>query len=172
MTKQRMTLISLVGILVFSILLSGQIIYQHNWVDAKILNQSRQINGIESAKVMRVNDMQYLEVMTGHVADLPRVTQDILKLSSGKAILLRDNRNGHLQLVFNKMQFALQEAIARGNFSEMAQNIEQKASLADVNLSLSMDSDYIYLTLDEEQSQLVAVLERHNQGRFLPSESK
>ncbi|MDA8228105.1 MAG: hypothetical protein M0T74_10500 [Desulfitobacterium hafniense] len=172
MTKQRMTLISVVGLLVFCLLLGGQIIYQRKWVDATLLNQSKQIPGVESAKIVQLNDQEYLEVVMNHVSNLPKVTQEVLKLSGGKAILLKDSRNEHLERTFNQMQFALQEGITQGNFSEMARNIEAQAIQAGIRPNISMDSEAIYITLEDGESQLITVVERRQQGRFLPSEGK
>ena len=54
----------------------------------------------------------------------------------------------------------------------MAQTVRKQAEQAGVKLELTMDSEAIYLTLNQNDAQLVAVLERHGQGRLLPSEGK
>ena len=53
MTKQRILLISLVGILIFGLLLGSKIVYQKKWLDVSILSQSQQIPGVVSAKTVK-----------------------------------------------------------------------------------------------------------------------
>lgn len=68
------------------------------------------------------------------------------------------------------MQFAVQEGIASGNFTVMAQNLRTQAENEGVNLELEMDSDAIYLILNQDPAQLIEVIERNGQGDFLASE--
>ena len=70
------------------------------------------------------------------------------------------------------MQFALQEGMARGNFTEMAQNVRTQAEKAGVQLELEMDNDAIYVVLNQGDAQLIEVIERHGQVKFLPSEKQ
>jgi len=170
MTKQRITLISLAGLLVFSLLFGGQMLYKRNWVNANILEQSRQIPGVVSAKVVEVNGQQELDVVIGRITDLRQASAALSQLAGARPIRFLDSRNAKLEQLFNQMQFALQEGISRGNFTEMADRVSEQAEKAGVKLHLAMDSEAIYLVLNEGDAQLVAVLERHGQSRFLPSE--
>ncbi|WP_206811839.1 hypothetical protein [Paradesulfitobacterium ferrireducens] len=169
MTKQRLTLISVVGLLVFSLLFGGQFLYKKNWVDKSIQEQSRQIPGVISATVVQENGQQVLNVATKQIPDLHQAARDLLNLAGGRPIRLLDTRTPKLEQLLNQMQFALQEGVVRGNFTEMAQSVKDQAEKAGVKFDLTMDSDYIYLELNDQDGQLVTVLERRGQGLFLPS---
>lgn len=169
MTKQRLTLISVVGLLVFSLLFGGQFFYKKNWVDKSIQEQSRQIPGVVSADVVQDNGQQVLNVVTDQITDLRQVGTDLVNLAAGRPIRLLDKRTPKLEQLLNQMQFALQEGIVRGNFTEMAQSVKDQAEKAGVKLDFTMDSDNVYLVLNDQDGQLVTVLERRGQGSFLPS---
>lgn len=172
MTKQRILLISLVGFLIFSLLLGSKIIYQKEWVDANILSQSQQIPGVVSAKTVQKNGRKEMVVVTNHVTNLRQVSLTLEKLAEGLPIQYQDQENEALNELFGQMQFAFQEGIARGNFTEMAQNVRSQAEKAGVQLDLEMDDDAIYVTLNQGSAQLIEVLERHGQVKFLPSEKQ
>lgn len=170
MTKQRITLISLVGLLVLVLLLGGQILYKKNWIDANLLHSSQQIAGVQSAKIVEVNGQQELDVVTNNMTNLREATIKLEELAGKLPIRFLDQRDPQLTALFDQMQFALQEGIARGNFTEMEQIIKKQAQEAGVKLGFTMDNDNLYLTLTKGKSQLVEVLERHDQGQFLPGE--
>ncbi len=169
MTKQRITLISLVGLLVFGLLIIGQIIYKKNWLDAPMLQQSQQISGVLSTKIVEVNGQQELDVVTRQMSDLPKTSEMLMKLAPGMPIRYFDQRDFKLEQILNQMQFALQESIIKGNFTEMERNVKSLAEKSGVQLDLDMDSDYLYLVLSKGEAQLVTVFERHNQAKFLIS---
>ncbi|MHB1652767.1 MAG: hypothetical protein ACYCVD_09865 [Desulfitobacteriaceae bacterium] len=169
MTKERIKLISLVGLLIFGLLLSGRLIYNKKWVDAN-LRQSEQIPGIVSVMVVGSSSQQEFDVTTKNVQDLAKTSQLLANLAGKLPIRFLDERNATLEKVFNQMQFALQEGIARGNFTEMQQKIEDLGTKAGIQVKLSIDSDTVYVILNQGSHQLVSVLERHGEGRFLSSE--
>ena len=170
MTKQRITLISLVGLLVFGLLMVGQILYKKNWLDASMLEQSKQIPGVLSAKIAEVNGQQELDVITKQMSDLPKSSEMLKKLAGKIPIRIFDQRDFELEQILGKMQFSLQEGIVKGNFTEMEQNVTSLAKKSGVQIDLNMDSDEIYLVLNKGEAQLVTVLDRHSQGLFLTSE--
>ena len=170
MTKQRITLISLVGLLVFGLLITGHILYKKHWLDAPMLQQSQQISGVLSAKIVEVNGQQELDVITRQISDLPMTSKMLEKLAPKIPIRYFDQRNTELEQILNQMQFALQESIITGNFTEMERSVKSIAEKSGVQLDLDMDSDYLYLVLSKGEAQLVTVLERHNKDKFLISE--
>lgn len=172
MTKQRILLISLVGFLIFGLLLGGKLIYQKKWVDVSILSQSQQIPGVISAKVVTNSGIKELVVKTDHLTNLRLASQTLEKLADNVPIRFMDHENEALEKVFGQIQFALQEGIARGNFTEMAQNVRDQAEKAGVQLELDMDNDAIYVLLNQGDAQLIEVIERHGQTKFLPTEKE
>ena len=170
MTKQRIALISLISIIIFGLLLSGQLVYKKKWVNGTLTQESQQIQGVQSAEIITQDGQSELLVQTKQISNLQSVSQQLQRLSGKHPIRFVDQRTPELENIFQKMQFSLQEGIARGNFTQMEQTLIELADKTGVKMSLAMDSEAIYLTLSKEEGQLVAVIERHGQGIFLPSE--
>jgi len=172
MTNSRILLISLVGFLIFGALLGGKVIYQKKWVDVSILSLSQQIPGVVSAKVVNNNSLKEMVVVTDQLTNLRQASQKLKELANNVPIRYIDQRNDSLERLFGQIQFALQEGIVRGNFTEMAQNVKAQAEKEGVQLELEMDNDAIYVTLNQRQAQLIEVIERNGQGKFLPTKKK
>ena len=172
MTKQRIIMISLIGILIFGLLLGSKVVYQKKWIDVTMLSQSQQIPGVVSAKTVQKNGRNEMVVVTNHMTNLRQASLALEKLAGDLPIRYLDRNNDVLNKLFGQMQFAFQEGIARGNFTEMAQNVRTQAEKAGVQLELEMDSDAIYVTLNQGDAQLIEVIERHGQVNFLASEKQ
>jgi hypothetical protein len=170
MAKQRILLISLVGICIFGLLLGGRVVYQKKWLDVTILSQSQQIPGVVSAKTVQNNGQKEMVVVTNHMTNLRQASLALKKLAGQVPIRYLDRHNDDLEKVFNQMQFAIQEGVVRGNFTDMVQNVRTQAEKAGVQLELEMDNDAIYLILNQGDAQLIEVIERHGQVNFLSSE--
>jgi len=169
MTKQRILLISLVSLLIFGLLLGGKVVYQKKWVDVTTLSQSQQIPGVISAKTVQINGQNEMVVVTNHMTNLRQASLDLEKLAGKSPIQYLDRKNDALNKLFGQIQFAIQEGIARGNFTEMAQNVRAQAEKSGVQLELEMDNDAIYVIMNQGDAQLIEVIERHGQVNFLPS---
>lgn len=172
MTKQRILLICLVGILMFSVLLGGKFIYQKKWVDVSMLSESQQIQGVISAKVETNRGLKEMVVVTDNLTNLRQANQKLIKIVDNVPIRFIDRKNETLEKLFEEMQFAFQEGIARGNFTEMAQKVRTQAEEAGVQLELEMDNEAIYVVMNQGDAQLIEVIERNGQERFLPTEKE
>lgn len=170
MTKQRILLICLVGILIFSVLLGGKYIYQKKWVDVSMLSESQQIQGVISAKVETNRGLKEMVVVTDNLTNLRQVNQKLIKIADNVPIRFVDRKNETLEKLFEEMQFAFQEGIARGNFIEMAQKVRTQAEEAGVQLELEMDNEAIYVVMNQGDAQLIEVIKRNGQERFMPTE--
>lgn len=172
MGKQRIMLISLVGFLIFGLLLGGKVVYQKKWLDVSVLRQSQQIPGVVSAKVVSNNGLKELEVVTNKLTNLRQASLALQKLADDLPIRFFDQNNDVLKKVFGQMQFALQEGIVTGDFTGMEQTIRVQAEKAGVQLELEIDTDAIYVILNQEDAQLLEVIERHGQVKYLPTEKQ
>lgn len=170
MTKQRIALISLIGVLVFGLLLGGQLVYKNKWVNGTLTKESQQIQGVLSATIATYDGQSELVAQTSGIDNLQKTSLELQRISGMRPIRFVDQRTPELERTFQQMQFPIQEGIVRGNFTEMEQTLRVLADKNGAKMSLSMDNSAIYLTLTKEEGQLVAVLERHGQGIFLPSE--
>lgn len=170
MTRQRITVISLISIIIFGLLLSSKLLYENKWIKGSLIQESQKIQGVITADLLEVQGATEMMVKTDQVANLQSLSQQLKKISGTHPIRLVDQRSQELEEVFQRMQFAIQEGIAMGNFTHMEEVLESQADQAGVDMNLTMDNEAIYLTLDQGDNQLVSVIERHGQGVFLPSE--
>lgn len=172
MVKQRILLISLVSFLIFGLLLGGRVIYQKKWQDVSVLRQSQQITGVVSAKVVSTNGLKELDVVTNKLTNLRQASLALQKVSDNYPIRFLDQKNDALEKVFAQMQFALQEGIALGNFTEMEQKVRILAENAGIQLELEIDNEAVYVILNQGDAQMLEVIERHGQVNYLPTEKQ
>jgi len=172
MVKQRILLISLIGFLIFGLLLGGKVVYQKRWVDVEVLRQSQQIPGVVSAKIVNNNDLKELDVVTNKITNLRQASLALQKLSDNLPIRFLDQNNDFLKQVLGQMQFAFQEGIAQGDFTGMEQKVRTRAERAGIQLELEIDNDAVYVILNQGDSQLLEVIERHGQVNYLPTEKQ
>ncbi|HHY27222.1 MAG TPA: hypothetical protein GX523_10870 [Desulfitobacterium dehalogenans] len=169
MTKQRLTIISLVSILIFGLLLSGKLLYENKWLEGSLIKESQQISGVISAEILNRQGASEMLVNTGQVSNLQTICTQLKTISGARPIRLADQRTPELEEIYQQMQFAIQEGIAMGNFTQMRETLTTQAEQAGVIMNLAMDNEAIYLVLTKGENQLVSVIERHGQGLFLPS---
>ena len=172
MGKQRILLISLVGFLIFGLLLGGKVVYQKKWLDVSLLRQSQQIPGVVSAKIVNNNGLKELDVVTNKLTNLRQASLALQKLAANLPIRFLDRNNEALKKVFGQMQFALQEGIAQGDFTGMEQKVRILAERAGIQLELEIDNDAIYVILNQGDAQLLEVIERHGHVKYLPTEKQ
>jgi len=172
MNKQRILLISLVGFLIFGLLLGGKVIYQIKWLDVSLLRQSQQIPGVISAKVETNNGLKEMDVVTNKITNLRQASLSLQKVADNTPIRFLDQNNDALKKVSSQIQFVLQEGIATGDFTNMEQKARIQAEKAGTQLELEIDNDAIYVILNQGNAQLVEVIERHGQAKYLPTEKQ
>ncbi|MGE4273128.1 MAG: hypothetical protein AB7E31_09705 [Desulfitobacterium sp.] len=169
MTRQRITVISLVSLLIFGLLLGGKLIYENKWLYGSLVQKSQQISGVHSAKVVELQGITEMLIKTDQITNLQSSSHQLRQISGKHPIRLVDHRTPELEKIFQEMQFAIQEGMVMGNFTQMKETLSSQADQAGVILDLTMDNEAIYLTLNKGEDQLLSVIERHGQGLFLPS---
>jgi len=169
LVKQRILLVSLVGFLIFALLLGGKVIYQKEWVDVSIMQQSQQIPGVISAKVIKIKGVKELDVATNKMTNLRQASLSLQKLDVTLPIRFLDQNNDDLKIILGQMQFALQEGLALGDFTGMEQKVRIQAENAGIQLELQIDSDALYVVLNQGDAQLVEVIERDGNVNYLPT---
>ncbi len=172
MTRQRLTRISVIGILVFSLLLAGRLLYEEQWIGNLLTKETQAIPGVNSVEIMKDQGTQEMLVTTQNVTDLQDLSEELLKISGTTPIRFLDQRNEVLEEVYQKMQFTVYEGIELGNYREMEITLGEQAEAAGVGLNLSMDDRCIYLILTQGDNQLLSVIERQGQSMFLSSGSQ
>ena len=172
MVKQRILLISLVGFLIFGLLLGGKFVYQKKFQDVSILQQSQQIPGVVSAKVVTIKGVKELDVATNKMTNLRQASLSLQKLDVNLPIRFLDQNNEALKNVSGQMQFVIQEGLAQGDFTGMEQKVRIQAEKAGIQLDLEIDNDAIYVILTQGNAQLIDVIERNGKVNYLPTEKQ
>ncbi|MBO8128205.1 MAG: hypothetical protein H0Z39_03270 [Peptococcaceae bacterium] len=75
-------------------------------------------------------------------------------------LVIEDDRDGSLEQVYYRSHYAIHEAIMKGNFSEMVSVIERQASAVDADADVYVDSDNVYVQMDNGKHFLYAVVPR------------
>ena len=167
MARQRLTRISIIGILVFALLIGARLLYEEQWIGNLITKETKSIPGINSVEILKEQGNQEMLVTTENVTDLQSLSHELLKISDTTPIRILDQRNETLEKVYQKMQFTIYEGIELGNFREMEEILNKQAEGAGVELNLSMDDKAVYLNLTQGENQLLSVIERQGQNLFL-----
>jgi len=136
------------------------------------MRQSQQISGVISAKVVNNNGLKEMDVVTNKMTNLRQASIGLQKLADNTPIRFFDQNNQALKKVSSQIQFALQEGLATGNFTGMEQKVRIQAEKAGAQLELEIDNDGIYVILNQGNAQLVEVIERHGQAKYLPTEKQ
>lgn len=167
MTRQRLTRISVIGILVFTLLVAARLLYEEQWIGSLLTKESQSIPGVNSVEILKDQGIQEMIVTTENVTDLQSLSQELVKIAGTTPIRIQDQRNETLEKVYQKMQFAIYEGIELGNFREMEEILAKQAEGAGVELNLTMDDQAIYLNLTQGENQLLSVIQRQGENQFL-----
>lgn len=73
---------------------------------------------------------------------------------------LTDNRDQALQQAYDQSQFAIYEALARGNFREMADVVHANATEAGAEVAIFLDGENIYVHMERDGRHLTEVIPR------------
>ncbi|WP_166510217.1 hypothetical protein [Desulfallas thermosapovorans] len=99
----------------------------------------------------------------GDFADIYRqIDEQLRSIMGGRkyAIELVDRPNDRLNALYNRGQFAIHEAMVRGNFRDMADYLNGYAGEVGVQSKVYIDSDNIYWYMQDGAYYLYAVLPR------------
>lgn len=149
------------------ILFGGQTVY-HTFAVAKPLDKA--FDGIDGVKSVAWENIEgkavSLQVSLDNAVNLQETYKKIE--SKAKSVLgqtplkinISDTRNAELEKVLHEMHFDIQEAIATGRFSAMAETIKNKAANYGVQEQVYIDAQNVYLQLTKGEADLYAVIPR------------
>lgn len=97
--------------------------------------------------------------------NLPKAVQELNKVIEEtdyvdyKLVVNRENESEELKEVWQQLQFNLYEIIGQKKFTQLTTlPLQFSKQYPGVNFSVSMDEQYVYVTLDNEQNQLYRML--------------
>lgn len=90
------------------------------------------------------------------------IQQSVDSAVSGKAvkITVKDNRDQVLDNVYRDAQLAAYEALDRGNYLEMSDYIQRRASTEGARARVSLDGERLYIQMDHGDKYLYEIIPR------------
>ncbi len=151
----------------FGLLFAGVKIYQKQAVDRPLFKLYQEIKEVKEVQVEKAEGQMVIRVRLDRVDDLQTTYRRLDSLArsvlgrDGYRLEIGDNRTQVLEQAFYRMHFSLQEANTTGNFTEMAQEIENQQKLLDIESSrLFIDNENLYLALDHRGAYLYEIIPR------------
>lgn len=121
---------------------------------------------LESYQIERQGDTYEVRLCLKETPDLAAVyteldhkTREILK-KKDYVLEIKDHRNQQLEQSYRRMNLYVEEAMATGQFAEMADRIAQEADSTGLTARFAADSDRVYLQIHGEGGYLYSVVER------------
>ncbi|GBF32691.1 hypothetical protein DCCM_0887 [Desulfocucumis palustris] len=164
----------ILGLLVFA---GGHWLYEkYNYDEPldKILSSNK---AVESYKLSDKDQPVTVRIKLKNVDNLGKTYHELdnsLKEVLGEKeykIELLDNRDKQLEDIFYHSQFAVYEAMARGNYREMEQYVSRQAAASGAQASVFMDREAVYLQIkhgDYYLYEIIPVNSPENQYPGLP----
>lgn len=140
-------------------------------VEQPLLRAAERVEGVRRAELSFAGGRPTLVVTLGSPRDFRTTYQQLEGLVQGAfgegagRVMLRDNRTGRLSQALYEINFAVQEGLATGRFTEMRKAVEGEAKRLKLSRPyLWAEDDRVYLGLRDGQAALYAVVERGPQA--------
>ena len=139
-----------------ALLLAGQLLYERYFVKNNLDREVAKVASVQELTIAKDQKPPTVYVRIPNVQDLQTEYQGLKEaisqqLGSGYQIVLVDNRTPELQSLYEQCSFAIQEAIATGNYEAMQKTVLQLAANDQDQANISVDSDNVYLELRDRQ---------------------
>ncbi len=152
----RIPTIVAVMLITLALLLGGQILYEKHFVQDGLDRQVAKVAAVADLRVAKDEKPPAVYVRINNAQDLQTDYQgltDVVREQLGPQykVVLMDNRTPKLQSLYEQDSFAIQEAIATGNYQAMQKSVSRLAAANKVQSNISVDSYNVYLELKDEQ---------------------
>ena len=121
---------------------------------------------IETFEINRDGSLMQISVLLAPVENLEdtyvELDRGVRNILGGRLyeLILRDKRDAQLENAFYYSQFAVYEAVMRGNYREMIDYVNEQAAERSATVSVFIDQDRIYLQMSHDNSYLYEVIPR------------
>lgn len=150
--------------IVFGILLGGLQLYQNKLLPDKI---SKDISGVKYVKSVTIQSAAQgytANIKLDRVDDLMNTYKDIEKETAKYPVKIDirivDNPNDRLNNIYYNGQFAIYEAIQKGDYIKMNEVIKNNAQKAGALSSIYIDRENIYVDLRDGSNYLYRIIPR------------
>jgi len=162
--------IIVIGILFTFTAASSSYFFWQQYVVTKPLTQAiQEIDGVEQVTLdtqEKNQGIREVHVTLTNVSNLQTTYQlinDTIETNLGEKrfkLVLHDHRTPQLEQLLYSIHYYIYEGIFTGNFGTMSETIQKKASAADTQAQLYMDTNYVYLQLTTTTGNLYQVFPR------------
>lgn len=150
-----------------AVLLTIQFIYQKYNVEQplfKLYSQTKLVQGVKleqnENKVKVILDVKKTDNLQQAYRELKGYTGQIMD-GAEFTVELKDNRTKTLEDTYYQSQFVIYEALAKGDFTKMADVIQRNAEKAGAEARVFIDNDNIYIALFKGKNYLYEIIPRH-----------
>lgn len=170
-SKNRITVTMAAIILTLAVLVAGQFFWQQYTVDKPLAKLLSSIDGIESFSLdnnSKFNDTVKIHISLNNVKNLQKTYQDVWDgaakiLGANQVnIVIHDNRSPELEQLYYTTHLYVQEGIATGNFSSMAEHISQRANASGIDSQVYVDAANVYLGFKSGSANMYVVVSRQH----------
>jgi len=158
-------------LITLALLLGGQFLYEKHFVQNGLDQQVAKVTAVDDLRVAKDEKPPAVYVRISNAQDLQTDYQgltDVIRKQLGPQykLVLLDERTPKLQSLYEQASFAIQEAIATGDFQAMQKSVSRLAADNKVQSNISVDSYNVYLELRDEQGSgyLYEVIPRTGQA--------
>lgn len=166
----RVPVVLLVMVLALSLFLGSRWVYYKYNFKEPLVQELKANEAVQSFSIDQHEPVIRIVIKLGAVENLKYTYQNLHKsiqdILGNKPfqIDLQDNRDSQLKKIFYNSQFAIYEAIMRGNFREMAEYMKHEASSLKAHATIFIDQDYIYLQMQHDKHYLYEIIPRKQAG--------
>lgn len=150
--------------IVFGILLSGLQLYQNKLLPDKISKDISEVKYVKSVTIQDASQGYVANVKLDRVDDLMNTYRDIEEKTSKYPVKIDvrivDNTNDRLNNIYYNSQFAIYEAIQKGDYIKMNEVIKNDAEKAGALSHIYIDSENIYVDLRDGSNYLYRIIPR------------
>lgn len=162
----RVPVIVIAALLTLVLLFGFNVFYREVRIEKPLLDGVKQVKEVKDLKLFNRDGKQVLRVRLGEVADLQR-TYIAVREKAGQVfgsrpylIEIVDNPSPELEKIYYNLQFPLQEALVRGNFTEMKKAVEAETAPSGVEARVYIDQENLYLQLKKGDHYLYRIFPR------------
>lgn len=170
--KLRIIILALVAGLV--VLLGGHWVYKSYGYNQPLIRALEEDSAVQSYEIDDKLPVLRVVVQINRTENLmesyQRLDRRVRQAVSNRAyeLVVKDNRNARLAQAYYRSQFAIHEAIMRGNFQEMLAVIEESAREAGAEARVFLDNDNVYVQMDGVDHHLAVVIPRDQRVDDVP----
>ena len=166
----KINIVLLIIIIAMILYFTGNFIINKYNVEKPLIDEIKAIEGIEDIELNEENNKTKLKIKLTNNGDLYNVYKNVDNIASEKIdnyeIVVNNEENNNLQLVYFKLHYSIFEGIATKKFTVMNENIKEIAEKNNLKYyNLRIDSENVYLKLADNNSVFYYIIPRNSDNR-------